>query len=62
MKQSQIADQLGYSTNFVKHYRNDINKLSPYRIQATGTNKQKKALKISFNNNSHHDPEVKDLV
>ena len=33
LKQSQIANQLGYSTSTLQRYRNDINMLSPYRIQ-----------------------------
>ena len=32
LKQSQIVNQLGYSTGTLQRYRNDINELSPYRI------------------------------
>ena len=30
MKQSEIANQLSYSTSTLRRYRNDINMLSPY--------------------------------
>ena len=33
MKQSEIANQLGYTTNTLQRYRNDINMLSSYGIQ-----------------------------
>ena len=39
MKQSEIASQLGYSTSTLQRYRNDINMLSPYRINPNNTNK-----------------------
>ena len=43
LKQSEIANQLGYPTSTLQRYRNDINMLSPYRIQPNTTkNKQKK--------------------
>ena len=32
LKQSEIAFRLGYSTSTLQRYRNDINMLSPYRI------------------------------
>ena len=38
LKQSQIANQLSYSTSLSQRYRNDINMLSPYRIQPNNTN------------------------
>ena len=40
LKQSQIANQLGYSNKNLQRYRNDINMLSPYRIHPNTTNKQ----------------------
>ena len=59
MKQSEIANKLGYSTSTLQRYRNDINMLSPYRIHPNNTNKRvKKASNTNFNN-SHHDPGVK---
>ena len=42
MKQSEIANQLGYSPSTLPRYRNDINVLSLYRIQPNNTNKQRK--------------------
>ena len=42
LKQSEIANQLGYSPFTLKIYRNDINMLSPYRIQPNNTNKRAK--------------------
>ena len=38
LKQSEIANQLGYSFT-LKRYRNDVNMLSPYRIQSNNNNK-----------------------
>ena len=45
MKQSQIANQRGLSTSSLQRYRNDINKLSPYRINPNNTNKRTKDFK-----------------
>ena len=60
MKQSEIANQLSLSSSTIQRYRNDINILSPYRIQPNNTNKRtKKAKNINFDNNSHHEPDVK---
>ena len=42
MKQSEIANRLNLSTSTLQRYRNDINMLSPYRIQANNTNKRTK--------------------
>ena len=42
MKQSKIANQLGYSISTLRRYRKDINMLSPYRIHPNNTNKQRK--------------------
>ena len=54
LKQSQIAKQLGYSTSTLQRYRDDINMLSPYRIQPNNINKRtKKFLNTKFDNNSH---------
>ena len=39
MKQSEIANQLGYSTSNLQKNRNDINMLSPYRIHQNNANK-----------------------
>ena len=54
MKKSEIANQLGLSSSTLQRYRNDINMLSPYRIQPNHTNKRiKKAKFTNFDNNSH---------
>ena len=50
-KQSEFANQLGYSSSTLQRYRNDINLLSPYRIQSNVTNKRtKKASNTDFSN------------
>ena len=59
MKQSEISDQLGLSSSTVQRYRNDINMLSPYRIQSNNTNKRtKKAKNTNFDSSSHHEPDA----
>ena len=53
MKQSEIANQLGYSTSNLQRYRNDINMLSLYKISPNNTNKRtKKVSNTVFDNNS----------
>ena len=60
MKQSQIANEIGLSTSTLQRYRNDINMLSPYRIDPTNTNKPTKKVKnTDFANNSHDETDVK---
>ena len=39
MKQSETANQLGYSSSTLPRCKKDINMLSPYRIQSKNTNK-----------------------
>ena len=46
MKQSEIANQLGMSSSTVQRYRNDINMLSPYRINPNNTKKRSKKAEI----------------
>ena len=46
MKQSEIANQLGMSSSTLQRYRNDINMLSPYRINPNNTKKEPKKAKI----------------
>ena len=46
MKQSDIANQLVLSSSTVQRYRNDINMLSPYRINPNNTRKRSKNAKI----------------
>ena len=49
MKHSEIANQFGYSCSTLQRYRNDINMLSPYRIQPNITKKQaKKIVKYQY--------------
>ena len=60
MKQSQIADQLNLSSSTIKRYRNDINMLSPYRINPNIKKKRpKKSLNTDFDNKSLHEVDVK---
>ena len=60
MKQSEVANQLSLSSSTIQRYRNDINMLSPYRIQSYNTNKRtKKAKNTNPNNDSHHEAEEK---
>ena len=49
MKQSEIANQLGISSSTVQRYRNDINMLSPYRINPNNVKKRTKKAKIDDN-------------
>ena len=52
MKQSEVVNQLSLSSSTIQRYRNDINMLSPYRIQSDNTNKRRKKAK---NGNSDND-------
>ena len=62
LKQSEIANQLGMSSRTIQRYRKDINMLSPYRINRNNTNKRtKKAKNTNFDDDSHHEAEVKRL-
>ena len=49
MKQSEIANQLGMSSSTVQRYRNEINMLSPYRINSNNVKKCTKKAKIDDN-------------
>ena len=65
LKQSQTANQIGFSTSTLQRYRNDMNMLSPYRINPNNINKRtKKASNTIFENNSHtnHDVERPQLT
>ena len=46
MTQSEISSQLNMSSSTIKRYRNDINMLSPYRINPNNTKKHTKKAKI----------------
>ena len=49
MTQSEISSQLNMSSSSIKRYRNDINILSPYRINPNNTKKRSKKAKIDDN-------------
>ena len=60
LKQSEIANQLGYSTSSLQRYRNDIDMFSPYKVPPNNTKKQAEKLSnTSFDNNPHRDTDVK---
>jgi len=46
MKQSEIANNLNMSPSTLQRYRNDINMLSPYRINTNNNKKRPKKAKI----------------
>ena len=46
MTQSEISSQLNMSPSSIKRYRNDINMISPYRINSNNVKKQQKQTKI----------------
>ena len=39
LKQSEIANRLGYSSSTLQHYRTDVIMLSPFRINTNNNNK-----------------------
>ena len=49
MTQSEISSQLNMSPSTIKRYRNDINMLSPYRINPNNVRKQQKKTEIDNN-------------
>ena len=58
MKESEIANQLSFSSSTIQRYRNDINMLPPYRFNPNYTNKRtEKVKKTNFDNDSqpNHD-------
>ena len=60
LKQSQKANQLGYSTSILQRDRNFIIMVSPYTINPNNTNKRAKQTSITnSDNNSDHEPDVK---
>ena len=42
LKQSQVANQLGDSSSALQRYRNEMNRLSAYRIQSINNKKRTK--------------------
>ena len=60
LKQSEIVNQIIYSSSTFQRYISDIKKVSPYRSQSNFTNKRTKKIAITnFDNNSHCDPDIK---
>ena len=57
LKQPGLADRLGYSFSTLQRYRNDINMLSPYRIQSN--KRTKGASNTKFDNDSHGEHDFK---
>ena len=49
MTQSEISSQLNMSSSTIKRYRNDINMLSPYRINPNNAKKRQKKVKNDDN-------------
>ena len=49
MTQSEISSQLNMSSSTIQRYRNDINMLSPYRINPNNVKKRSKNAKIHDN-------------
>ena len=49
MTQSEISSQLNMSPSTIQRYRNDINMLSPYRINPSNVKKRSKKVKIDDN-------------
>ena len=62
LKQSEIANRLGYSSSTLQRYRNDVNMISPYRINPNNTNKRtKKAKNTNFDENTSPNNDHKGL-
>ena len=60
LKQSEIANRLGYSSSTLQRNRIDINMFSPHRIQSNNTIKRaKKASNTNFNKDSYTSDDVK---
>ena len=60
LRQDQIAKFLGCSSSTLQRYRNDINMLSPYRVQPNITNtRSKKVSNTNLDNNSHREHDLK---
>ena len=64
LKQSEIANRLGYSSSTLQRYRNDVNMISPYRINPNNTSKRTKRVKNTNSdentspNNGHKRPQM----
>ena len=63
LKQSKIANQLGYSSSTLQKHRNYMKMISLYRIQPITNNKQTKKLsKNNFENNPHPEHDLKKTL
>ena len=49
MTQSEITSKLNMSSSTIQRYRNDLNMLSPYKINPNNVKKQRKKTKIDNN-------------
>ena len=49
LKQSEIASQLDMSASTIQRHRNEINMISPYRINSNNVKKRQKKAKIDDN-------------
>ena len=49
MTQSEISSQINMSPSTIQRYRNDINMISPYRINPNNVKKQQKKTKMDNN-------------
>ena len=59
-KQSEVANQVSYSSSTFQRYRNDLYMLLPYRIQPNNTNKRTKKLSnTNFDNYPHREQDLK---
>ena len=56
MSQSEISSKLNMSPSTIQRYRNDINKISPYRINPNNVKKQQKKAKIGNNDDLKRPP------
>ena len=60
LKQSEKAKQLSCSSSTLQRFRNDINMLSPYRIQLNNTKERTKNIsKTNIDDNSHRKNDLK---
>ena len=60
LKQSEISNQLGYSTSTLQRYTNHKNILSLYRIHTNNTNKRsEKVSNTNLDNTSHRGHDLK---
>ena len=59
MKQAEIASQLNMSASSIQRQRNDINMLSPYRINPNNVKKRTK--KANIDENTDHKKESDDF-